>query len=352
MDFDVQVAHTIEEIGQEAWDRLGQDRPFASYRWYHFSEKVLADNTPIYIVLSWEGEPVARATFWLRRQEWLPISSRPMRYLLEKMLRRWPLLMCKSPLVSASGLTVPEPPLRDAALETIAHVAYEQARRHHVSFVGFVYLKKYEAEYRGWPDTFATVEPSEPGTCLPIVWSDFESYLSHLSKSARKDYRRHRNRAADLGIEIKQHPITTPLNDAILDEAMALIHNVDKHHNSSPHPWGRALLTHAHMVDAVWLTAEIADRVVGCGFLLGDRGVWFLALLGLDYEVQYVYFQLFYEALRCVIEKRAQVLWGGAGAYEMKRKLKFQIEAKHYIVFAGRGPLLHRFGRWAATMEG
>ena len=52
MDFDVQVAHTIEEIGQEAWDHLDKDRPFASYRWHHFSEKVLADNTPIYIVLS------------------------------------------------------------------------------------------------------------------------------------------------------------------------------------------------------------------------------------------------------------------------------------------------------------
>ena len=46
MEFDVQIVHSVEEIGQEAWDHLAGDRPFASYRWYRFGERVLADNVP------------------------------------------------------------------------------------------------------------------------------------------------------------------------------------------------------------------------------------------------------------------------------------------------------------------
>jgi hypothetical protein len=47
MSFDVQVFHSVEELGPEAWDRLGKERPFASYRWYRFGETVLADDKPL-----------------------------------------------------------------------------------------------------------------------------------------------------------------------------------------------------------------------------------------------------------------------------------------------------------------
>ena len=35
--FEVQIAHSVEEIGQAAWDHPGGGRPFASYRgsFYH-----------------------------------------------------------------------------------------------------------------------------------------------------------------------------------------------------------------------------------------------------------------------------------------------------------------------------
>lgn len=350
MDFDIQIVHSVEEIGREAWDCLSGNRFFASYRWYRYGETVLADNKPIYIVLSLGGRHVACATFWLRRNEQLPVSSKTARRLMASLLRRRPLLLCKSPLVSASGLILPDPPLRDAALETIVHTAYDLARRHRASFLGCVYLGGHEAEYAGWPNTFAAVRVPGPGTRLVITWPDFESYLGHLSKSMRKDYRRHHNRATDLGITVKRHPVTKALNSNTLEQAMVLIQNVDKHHDSPPHPWAWSLLENAHTVDAVWLTAEIEDRLVGCGLLLGDRSARFLALLGLDYGVQYVYFQLFYAALRCVIEEGTLVLRGGSGAYEMKQRLGFQLEGNNHAVFAGIGPVFQKLGRWVATM--
>jgi predicted N-acyltransferase len=59
--FDVQVAHSVEEVGQAAWDYLGDGQPFTSFRWYRFAEAALSSDQPIYVVLSRQGEPLASA---------------------------------------------------------------------------------------------------------------------------------------------------------------------------------------------------------------------------------------------------------------------------------------------------
>jgi predicted N-acyltransferase len=342
-EFDLQIAHSVQEVGQEAWDRLSGSQPFASYHWYRFGETVLTDDTPIYLILSHEGEAVARATFWLKRQEPLPISSTALRRLIEALLRRWPLLVCRSPLSSASGLILPEPPLRDLALKIIARCARELTQQYRTSFLLFDYLQHHETEWAGWPEAFLPASGMDPGSRLAIVWPDFESYLKNLSKSVRKDYRRHRNRAADLGVVVTPHRAVTAV-----DAALVLIRNVEGEHKSTPNPWARAMLENAGMVDATWLLAEQDGQPVGCGLLLGDRGVRFLTLLGLDYEVRYAYFQLFYAAIRCAIDEGLQILRGGSGAYGLKQRLGFQLEPSAHVVFAGRGPLFQRLGRLAA----
>jgi predicted N-acyltransferase len=344
MDFDVQIAHSVTEIGQETWDRLSPAQPFTSYRWYRFGETVLTDDIPIYIILSLGGETVARATFWVKRQEPLPVKSKALRHLLEAILRRWPLMICRAPLSSSSGLILPDPPLRDAAMRIIAEVAQELGRQNKASFLLFDYLERRETDWDGWPEIFMPTAVPDPGTYLVIAWPDFESYLKHRPKSVRKDYRRHRNRAADLGVVVTPHETVTAI-----DEAMVLIRNVERRYNSPPNPWARPMLENAPLVDAAWLTAEVEGRLVGCGLLLGEGDTRFLRLLGLDYNVRYIYFQLVYAAIRCAIEEGIRILRGGSGGYEMKRRLGFQLERDNYVVFTGRGPLLQRLGRWMAA---
>lgn len=339
--FDVQVAHSVDEIGQAAWDHLSAGHPFTSYRWYRFGERVLADMLPVYIILSRSGEPIARGTFWLERQEPLPVSAKLVRRLIEALMRRWPLLVCRSPVISVPGVILPEPPLRDAALKTITQVAQEQARHHQASFVIFDYLEQAETRWTGWPESFNTVQLSKPGTRLPITWPDFESYLSDLPKSARKDYRRKCNRAADLGLVVEAHTEIKPS-----DEAITLIRNVEQHHHTSPNPWVKAILEHANLVDTTWLTAQIDQRLVGCGLLFSEAGTGIATLLGLDYELQYVYFQILYSAIRVAIEKGLRVLRGGSGSYEVKQQLGFQLEDNGYVAFAGTHRMVHRLGQW------
>ena len=343
--FDVKILSSVEATGQQAWDNLAKSRAFASYRWYRFGETVLADDTPIYILLSRHGETVARATLWLTRQEPLPIPSKISRYFLETLLRRWPLLLCRTPWWSGvSGLILPDPPLRYAALRTITQVAWDQAQHHQASFLVFDNLERDQMDWSGWPADFVPTTISNQGTRLVITWADFESYLRHLSRSMRKDYRRHRNRASDLGIRVGHHSKVTRL-----DEALKLIQNVERRHRSSPNPWARRVLQNADMVDFTWLTAEIDGRLVGCGLLLGDEKTRFLTLLGLDYDVRYVYFQLIYEAIRCAIGEGVRVLRGGSGAYRVKARLGFDLEHNNYVAFTANNRVLRWVGQLLST---
>ncbi len=343
MSFDVQVVHSVEEVGQEAWDRLGGDQPFASYRWYRFGEVVLADDIPIYVLLASAGEPVARATFWLRRHETLPVPSRMVRYLLGAVLRRWPLLVCQSPLSSTLGLTLPEPPLRDLALETIVQYACELVREHRASFLLFDYLDRQDMDWTGWSDRFVKVPDMDPGTQLVITWPDFESYLAHLTKKRRYNIRRNYRLVAEEGIEVKYY--RTVQN---VDRAMELHENVNARYKSPTDPWMRGAMENAAIVDAVWLAAEMDGRLVGCELVLGDRDTWFVTGLGMDYSAKNVYFVLGYEDIRYAIEHGARVLRWGTETYSVKRRLGFKPESNSNLVFASRRTLLKRLGRWVA----
>ena len=346
MGLEVQIAHRVDEIGPEAWDALGGGRPFASYRWYRYGEAVLSDDVPIYVVV-WQGRtPVARATFWLRKNEPVPVSSRWVRGLVGAIMRRWPLLIGQAPLADAAGLILPDPPLRDEALAAIGHAALDQARRYRASFALCTYLGPEAARLPGWPAAFVGAELPEPGTCLSISWPDFDGYVASLPKSARKDYRRHGNRAADLGIEVAARPAVENV-----ERALALFRAVERQHGSAPDPWARAALENAHMVDASWLAAEVEGEIVGSGLLLRDGEVGQLKYLGLDYQVPYAYFQLVYAAIRAAIEGGIRLLVGGAGAYEIKRRLGFELVDTNYVVFAGRGALLGGLGRRLVRAE-
>lgn len=353
MNFDVQIVHSVDEITAEAWNRLSGKRPFSSHRWYRYGEMVLTNNEPIYIILSQNGEPIARATFWLRREEQLPISAKPIRRLLGALIRRRPLLICRSPLVEASGLILPDPPLRADAIETITEVARQQARTHNASFTGFVYLNSGTAQAE-WPSSLTATEVPVPFTRLLIQWPDFDAYYDSLSSNTKGQYRRNCNRARDLNIEVHRRQLEGPLDQETLDQAVAQIWDVERHHNAAPTPWARRLLKYAYMVNGTWITTTIDDRLVGNFTVVGDGPVAKMTMLGRDYDVDYAYFQLIYTAIRVAIEEGFQELWGGSGVYWMKQRFGFELVENNKCIFMGSGPydLLGRLAmRWRDRAE-
>lgn len=342
--FNVQIAHSVQEVGQEEWGRLGGEQPFASYRWVRLGETILVDDQPLYVTLSRQGEPLARAMLWLRRQQNMLTSNQVVKSVLGAVLRRRPILTCEAPLGNSAGLILPpEPTLREEELRTLSACALDLARQNRASFLVFSYLPAADTRLPGWSDALIPIQFRNSGTVLPIAWDSFEGYLQGLSRWARKSVRQNLRRAAEQGIVVREHPEVTDI-----EKALALIHNVDRQHNTAPNPQARSVLERAAMVDHVWLTAEVQGRTVGCALLLADRGVMIQALLGLDYEVQYAYFALFYETIRTAIERGQKALRGGYAAYDMKRRLGFAVEDANQALFAGNGAF-RSLGRWLAV---
>jgi predicted N-acyltransferase len=332
MDFEIQTNHSVLEIGQPAWDHLSKGNPFASYRWFRFGEAALSDCPPTYITLSHHNEPVARGAFWLKHQEWLPITSSAVRFGVEQFLRRWPLLMCAAPLATAPGLILPNTSQRAAALTGIAESALDLAKKDRASFVIFSYSQESDVRGTGWPEAFSAISFSDEETSLEITWPDFESYLKHLAKSTRRNHRLHCKQADEMGVIVTIQPSVSDI-----ERAVSLIENVERYHHMGRRPWTRAMLESAQLVDSAWIAARIGDRLVGCCSVIGDGDTQMATLLGLDYSVPqfiYVYYQIMYAAVQSAVERGARVLFGGDGAYEFKRRLGFRILPHNYLAVA------------------
>ena len=338
MEYNLQIAHRVSEIGEEAWDRLSGGRVFSSYRWYAFGEKVLENCPPTYILLSRGGEPLARATFWLKRQEWLPITSKLARVGAERLMERRPLFACEAPLISISGLILPDTNEQSILLEKIASTAGKLAKQAHAISTLFGYIPGNEALQSAWPKTYSPISYSDSETSLELCWPDHESYIKHLAKSTRRNIKLHNKAADELTIAIETQPSVTAL-----DEAIHLIQNVETHHKVGHRPWTQAMLQNAGMVDSMWISAGCGGRLIGCCSMLGDGTAKTATLLGLDYSFSqwiYVYYQLIYAVVRCAIESGGKVLYGGGGAYELKRRLGFKKLPDDYLLVEATGKLM------------
>ncbi len=340
-EYDLRIAHRVDEIGQPAWDALGAGRPFASYDWYRFGETVMTDSPPTYLVLSVEEKPAARATLYRVPDEPLPLPPL-VRAPVRSLLRRNPPLICRSPLANWSGLLLPEDAsLRAAAQTALLDAARKQLEEQKASFLLFDFLD--ESQRADWPVDFTLTEISDAGTRLEVKWKSFDDYLAGTDKRGRQHYKRVQRQAEKLGLELSRHPSV-----ANVEEALALIRRVERKFRAAPNPWMRNLLEAAPMIRGVWQEVRQRGRLVGCGLLLEDNGVMLATALGLAEDVSYAYFLLIYSCLQEAVARQVKALRLGSGAYDVKRRLGFALENNNHTAIRARTSFLHRLVKLAA----
>ncbi len=235
--FTAQIAHRFDEVDTHEWDTLSAGKPFQSARWYQFGERVLVSCQPFYIILSLRGKPVARGAFYLVRDEPLPIPP-PAQTVLRPIMRRWPLLICRSPLSNSSGLLLPEGSLCQPARMRILAEAEKIARQQHCSFLLCDYIEAAET-LQGWPAGYRSITVSGPGTWLPLEQSSFDAYLQARNKKGRQHYKRTVREGEKLGIRVQRRA-------SVLDaeSALALVRKVERRHGAVSSPWSLELISH------------------------------------------------------------------------------------------------------------
>jgi predicted N-acyltransferase len=338
----IKVVSSIHSIEPAAWDQLSGQLPFQSHRWYAFGERVMADCPPTYLLAYEDDKLIARASLWLVRNEPLPpMVPAGVRTLVSALLKRWPLLICRSPMANASGLILPETGRRESVLSELASKALDVGRQFGASIAVFDFLN--ESEAQDWPSDFVTTKLPSSGTVMENRWQTMAEYLAHGNKKDRQHYKRSLREAEKLGIRL------TRLNRiSDVDTALKLIRNVEQRYASPPNPWIRSLLENIEMADGTWLEAHIGESLVGCGLIFEDNGAQMTTGLGLAENEPYVYFLLVYASLEAAFEKRVRLLRWGTGAYEVKQRLGFALESDNFVALAGTNYLTNLISRLAS----
>ena len=339
--FHVRTFSSIREIDALAWDQLSGRSPFQSYRWYTFGERVMADCPPVYLLVYDNDSLVARASFWLIRNEPLPKMPTPIRWLVKSLMKRWPLLICRSPMANASGISMGNDLQSEAILDRISTAAIAEASKMNASIVLFDFLA--DNETQGWPSNFVKLKMPSPGTILKNHWQSLEHYLADGNKKDRQHYKRSLREADKLGIRLTQHKSISDI-----DSALALIRKVEQRYSSSPNPWLSNMLKNIELIDGTWLEAHIDGKLVGCGLIINDNNVQMTTALGLADNIPYVYFLLIYASLESAFTKKTELLRWGTGAYEVKQRLGFELEQNNNSVLAGTNKLTRFLSRIAA----
>ena len=327
----VKTYKSIQEIDPAVWDGIVAGRGFQSHNWYTFGERALADCPPTYLI-AWDGEKaVASAALFRIQNEPLPLPKVARRF-MASVLKRRPLLVCRSPLADTSAMLLPGEPLRDHALVALTEAAQDEFRKQRCSFLVFDYLLTEQLKYPSWPHGYEPITVSEPGTFMPIEWESFEAYLDAGNKKDRQHYKKTLREAQENGITLSRHK-TVPNVDA----ALALVENVSIWHGSAPNPWTRGLLENFSMIDGTWLEIHRGDTLVGCGAVVRDNRFQLATALGLEDDVPGGYFLLLYAALEEAFLHNVRLVRFGSGAYDVKRRLGLHLEKTNHAMISMPG---------------
>jgi len=325
-NLNVQIYKSIHEIEPETWDRIAAGRGFQSHRWYTFGERAMADCAPTYLLVRDEDTPVAGAAFFKIHNEPLPLPSVARRF-MASVLKRRPLLVCRSPLADTSAMLLPGEPLRDEVLTTLAQAAQAEFKKQRCSFLIFDYLLTEQLKYPSWPSGYEPITVSEPGTYMPLEWENFEAYLDAGNKKDRQHYKKSIKEAEENGLVLSKHNSVSDI-----DTAIRLIRNVSIWHGSAPNPWIRGLLENFSMIDGTWLELHKDGKLVGCGAVVRDNKFQLANALGLEDDVPGGYFLLLYAALQEAFEHKVRLVRFGTGAYDVKRRLGLHLEDTNHAM--------------------
>jgi predicted N-acyltransferase len=313
MAFEVSIFNSIAEIGESEWDSLSIGQPFQSYKWHRFGE-VIVDSRPSYVILSEGGHPVARVSFWR-------VSNEPLaRGFMSPILRRWPLLICRSPLSNVSGLVLTNPMRASKRVfEEIIRIGRILKRRENCLALIFDCVDA--ATAHAIPHT-VSYSFGDPGTKMEIQANSFDQYAAGLPKKERSDIRRDLRIIEEQGISVTRHSVVDDL-----DEAEGLYRMVELRKGPAHNPWMRSMLENIKMANGTWLAARIDGKLIGCVATYEDQttGGQLLTHMGLRSTTKYAYFALLYESIRLGLEHGLSQFYWGSGSYAVKKRLGFSI---------------------------
>jgi len=338
-EISIHINNCIDEIDASVWNKLSAGQPFQSHNWYQYGEKVLDDCEPLYITAYRDEEIVGRASFWLTRNEPLPQFAGYWKTLLKPILRKWPLLICRSPLSSAPGIVILSDEDQTKVMLAVLDEAIRQAHGRKCSVLMFDFLSK--AEAKNWPERFSVLEFPDTGTIMENRWLGFDDYLAKGDPKNRKNYRRTMRASAKFKVNVQ-----TSVTEEEIEMFLPLVNNMEKIYGSSLNPWMGNMHRYMEMVSGQVVTVRTGGELAACGLLLHDNDVQLTTAFGRASDAPFIYMAVIYESLELAFERKVKAFRWGSGAYDLKKKLGFEVEDNGVFVYYPIQPILKLLAGW------
>ena len=284
------------------------------------------------------SEAVGGAIISVVNDELVPSTHRLVRRFLQEYMKRRPLVICRtSVLTDHQGYFLPPDPTQAAlVLAEIRRVGQEITHQNGGSFFLVDYLCETELDLP-WGDFLTVRDFTKAGTRMAVEWDTFDGYMEALkvsNKKAHKNVRHNQRYAEEAGITIKIAHEMPPVDVVLrLNEIkMERYHTPLKANDIALLVTGLSVLPPENFA---WVMAYREDKMVGCEVLLIDpaNGVCKPTLYGRDYDVDFVYFVMCYEDIRYAIETlRTKTIIYDTEAFEFKRRIGFGDDPRNHLV--------------------
>ncbi len=316
-----QIAESIHELDEKAWDALAGDEVVMSHRWQRVMEAGWQGYRARYALLRDRRGPLAAVVASLAQ----PFGCHNW---VDRLLQRLTVAL-SAPFTSAScGISLRSGLALADVLPDLDRALGELARREKRLFVQIENV--FATDLPAWQAQRFDCTSQAAVSVLDLP-SGYEQYLQTLSAKNRSELRRMRRRADSLDVRFEHAPLAGEG-----EQVYQLLCEVFARHGTSlaDMPFGVAwfdLMEREMPGEMMLFKGYVGSELAGVSpCILGQKKLWW-PMVGLHYDLarpSYMYFLLMDEMIHWSIERGLQRIYGGLTSEREKSKHGFRLQAR------------------------
>ncbi|MBN1244235.1 GNAT family N-acetyltransferase [Candidatus Bathyarchaeota archaeon] len=315
--YDIQVFTTVDDIGKDSIDAISGDSAF-TYGWFKTIEHQTNLNfTPKYFAAYESDKLIGLAPCFLDTignyfsfgPHVIPFMSELMR--LGERVGIWQkrILVCYSPFCYRSKILLSETCSKKDVLHLLLEKIDYICKKERILFSSFLFVSEFDKLLSNEVWTFHYKKfPWKYTYYIDVNWSNFEEYLTSLTRWSRKTIRRDIKKCRENGVIFNYEAELGELSEKLSFLHSNLFRKHNKGHLNSPYQPSFFKSLNEFAGDSVKVfIAQKKGKVMGFSLRMGHKNVLDSIMVGFDYDFQETdcaYFNLaFYEPIKWAIKK-------------------------------------------------
>lgn len=350
---EIRIYKSITEINEAEWDAIvGKNKIFCTHGFALAVEKSGTNEGKCYYPVIYDGGKIAaHASVYFFRTELDLFARGALKKLINVMRKAWKNLFvlesleCGSPAALGNTISIRDGADRVRTMRMLSRGIEDLAKELGVKFILFRDFYDKETEFHGIFKNLGYAKIHNlPKAEMKIRWKSFDEYLDSMRSNYRRKIVKRMDKCAgaDISLEVlKDFSEHAPELKRLYDN----VYHGAKEYRREHMP--ESFFRHVDKYlgeKSVMIIARKNGRIIGSSLLLLNDRMLISLFMGLDYdynEEYFIYFNLFYRAIRLAIEEGMEEMELGITTLDPKMDMGSDVVAlnmymKHF------NPVFHR----------